>query len=104
MFIQRRRNGLDSIFALIDFLANPTLQPTDSSQLEEELSEIATTIAECGVDEMTVLEVAKQLTQHDAIGAHARDGLGIADLFNHAALSIGSHICHGDCTSAARRF
>lgn len=48
-------------------------------QPEEELQELAATFIERGVDEPTALEVAKQLTLHDAIGAHAREELGITD-------------------------
>lgn len=46
---------------------------------EEELAELAATFVVRGVDEPTALEVAKQLTKHDAIGAHAREELGISD-------------------------
>ena len=34
---------------------------------------------ERGVDEPTSFEVARQLTLHDAVGAHAREELGITD-------------------------
>jgi VIT1/CCC1 family predicted Fe2+/Mn2+ transporter len=48
-------------------------------QPEEELEELAATFIERGVDAPTALEVAKQLTLHDALGAHAREELGITD-------------------------
>ncbi len=48
-------------------------------QPDEELAELATTFMERGVDEPISFEVARQLTLHDAIGAHAREELGITD-------------------------
>ena len=48
-------------------------------QPDEELAELATTFMERGVDEPTSFEVARQLTLHDAVGAHAREELGITD-------------------------
>lgn len=47
---------------------------------EAELQELAKIYEERGLDEETALEVAKQLTAHDALGAHARDELGINDV------------------------
>jgi VIT1/CCC1 family predicted Fe2+/Mn2+ transporter len=48
-------------------------------QPDEELAELAASFLERGVDEVTALEVAKQLTLHDAVGAHAREELGVTD-------------------------
>lgn len=48
-------------------------------QPEEELEELAATFTKRGVDGPTALEVAKQLTLHDALGAHAREELGITE-------------------------
>jgi VIT1/CCC1 family predicted Fe2+/Mn2+ transporter len=48
-------------------------------QPKEELEELAATFIKRGVDGTTALEVAKQLTLHDALGAHAREELGITD-------------------------
>ena len=45
-----------------------------------ELDELAETFVARGVDQATALEVARQLTAKDALGAHAREELGISDL------------------------
>lgn len=47
---------------------------------EEELRELAAIYEDRGLRPETALEVAQQLTAHDALGAHARDELGISDL------------------------
>ena len=47
---------------------------------EEELHELAKIYEERGLRPATALEVARWLTAHDALGAHARDELGISDL------------------------
>lgn len=44
---------------------------------EQELMELAVIYEKRGLDKKTALEVAKQLTAHDALKAHARDELGI---------------------------
>jgi len=44
---------------------------------EEELQELAGLYVEKGLSEELALEVAKQLTEHDALGAHAEAELGI---------------------------
>lgn len=58
---------------------------------EEELAELAGIYVDKGLDEGLALEVAVQLTEHDALGAHAEAELGIDpdDLTNpwHAALA-----------------
>lgn len=45
---------------------------------ELELRELQKIYIERGLDEATAMEVAKQLTHHDALGAHARDELGFS--------------------------
>ncbi len=47
---------------------------------EAELSELATIYEMRGLTPSLALDVAKQLTEHDALEAHARDELGITDL------------------------
>lgn len=47
---------------------------------EEELHELAAIYEGRGLNANTALEVARQLTAHDALAAHARDELGISDL------------------------
>lgn len=52
---------------------------TDSAGEHRELEEI---YVARGLQRELAREVAKQLMQHDALGAHARDELGITDLFS----------------------
>lgn len=52
---------------------------TDSAGEHRELEEIYVVR---GLERELAREVAKQLMQHDALGAHARDELGITDLFS----------------------
>ncbi len=47
---------------------------------EEELAELAAIYEGRGVNKPTALEVAKQLMQHNALEAHAREELGINDM------------------------
>lgn len=60
---------------------------------EQELMELVKIYEERGLNPKTALEVAKQLTAHDALGAHARDELGISEQTEakplQAALSSG---------------
>lgn len=49
-------------------------------QPQEELRELAATFTARGVSEDIASEVARQLTAHDAVAAHAREELGITDL------------------------
>lgn len=46
---------------------------------EEELEELKENFMGRGLSEETALEVAHQLTEHDALSAHAREELGITD-------------------------
>ena len=50
------------------------------SQWDLELDELTAIYAERGVDEATARKVAEQLMARDALGAHARDELGISAL------------------------
>lgn len=52
---------------------------TDSAGEHRELEEI---YVARGLERELAREVAKQLMQHDALGAHARDELGITDMFS----------------------
>jgi len=60
---------------------------------EEELIELAKIYEQRGLTTETALEVAKQLTAHDALEAHARDELGITEMTEakplQAAISSG---------------
>ena len=46
---------------------------------EEELAELVRIYQERGLDEELAKEVARQMTEHDALEAHARDEIGISD-------------------------
>jgi len=66
---------------------------------EEELLELAQIYVDRGLDKKLALEVAKQLTEHNALEAHARDELGINDITQAqplvAALSSGASFIFG---------
>ncbi len=47
---------------------------------EAELQELTAIYVDRGLDASLALQVAEQLTAHDALGAHARDELGISEL------------------------
>lgn len=49
---------------------------------EHELEELRGIYVDRGLDADLALEVAKQLTAHDALGAHARDELGISSVMS----------------------
>lgn len=49
-------------------------------QPEHELKELAGFFVARGVTQATALEVAEQMTEHDALGAHAREELGISEI------------------------
>jgi vacuolar iron transporter family protein len=51
-----------------------------SEQPDFELKELAASFVARGVSEETALHVAKELTAADALGAHAREELGITDM------------------------
>jgi VIT1/CCC1 family predicted Fe2+/Mn2+ transporter len=66
---------------------------------EAELQELAQIYEDRGLDEKLALRVAEQLTAHDALGAHARDELGINKITRarplQAALSSGAAFIFG---------
>lgn len=66
---------------------------------EYELLELAKIYQERGLDKALSLKVAEQLTAHDALGAHARDELGINDITQakplQAALASGGAFLFG---------
>jgi VIT1/CCC1 family predicted Fe2+/Mn2+ transporter len=47
---------------------------------ELELEELVTIYEARGLDRSLAVEVAEQLTRHDAVGAHARDELGLSEV------------------------
>ncbi|GHB96070.1 hypothetical protein GCM10007047_09750 [Cerasicoccus arenae] len=47
---------------------------------DDELAELASIYEKRGLEPALALEVAKQLTEKDALGAHARDELGITEI------------------------
>lgn len=69
----------------------------DSS--EHELTELAEIYEQRGLDRVLSLKVAEQLTAHDALGAHARDELGINEITQakplQAALASGGAFLFG---------
>lgn len=67
---------------------------------EVELVELAKLYQQRGLDEKLALEVAVQLTAHDALGAHAKDELGINEITQAKPLlaalaSAASFFCGG---------
>ncbi|RYY62564.1 MAG: VIT family protein [Chitinophagaceae bacterium] len=66
---------------------------------EEELIELAAVYQKRGLDKTLSLEVARQLTQHNALEAHARDELGINEITQakplQAALASGASFTVG---------
>jgi VIT1/CCC1 family predicted Fe2+/Mn2+ transporter len=66
---------------------------------EAELLELAHIYEKRGLDKHLSLQVAQQLTAHDALGAHARDELGITQMTKanplQAALSSGASFLFG---------
>ncbi|MEZ5016509.1 MAG: VIT family protein [Flavipsychrobacter sp.] len=66
---------------------------------EEELQYLATIYEQRGLKKETALQVAKELTEHDALGAHIRDELGINEISQakplQAALASGASFTFG---------
>ncbi|SDJ35386.1 VIT1/CCC1 transporter family protein [Lutimaribacter saemankumensis] len=60
---------------------------------EAELAELAAIYQEKGLSEETSLLIAKELTAHDALGAHVRDELGLSEV--HAANPLQAAITSG---------
>ncbi|TWU51398.1 VIT1/CCC1 transporter family protein [Rubripirellula reticaptiva] len=72
-----------------EYVSVSSQSDTENADLAREENELATTpdaelreltaiYVDRGLDESLALQVAKQLTAHDALGAHARDELGIS--------------------------
>ncbi len=66
---------------------------------DEELAELAAIYQEKGLSEETALVVAKELTAHDALGAHVRDELGLSDV--HTANPLQAAFTSGVTFSVA---
>lgn len=66
---------------------------------EQELKYLATIYEQRGLKKETALQVAKELTEHDALGAHVRDELGINEISQanplQAALASGASFTAG---------
>ncbi len=60
---------------------------------EAELAELAAIYGERGLSEATALQVAKELTAHDALGAHIRDELGLSEV--HVANPVQAAFASG---------
>ena len=66
---------------------------------EEELAELAAIYREKGLSEETAHLVAKELTEHDALGTHVRDELGLSEA--HAANPLQAAFTSGATFSGA---
>lgn len=66
---------------------------------EAELAELAAIYREKGLSDETALVVAKELTEHDALGAHVRDELGLSEV--HAANPLQAAFTSGVTFSVA---
>ena len=60
---------------------------------EVELNELAKIYIHRGLNKDTAMEVARQLTAHDALGAHARDELGINEITQARPLQAALASC-----------
>ena len=80
-----------------------------SNTPEFELDELAEIYVKRGVDPALARQVAQQLMAKDALGAHARDELGMSEITTarpvQAALNIGGHVFYrrGDAIAHGRR-
>jgi VIT1/CCC1 family predicted Fe2+/Mn2+ transporter len=66
---------------------------------QAELAELAAIYREKGLSEETALVVARELTEHDALGAHVRDELGLSEV--HAANPLQAAFTSGVTFSVA---
>jgi len=66
---------------------------------EAELAELAAIYQRKGLSEETALTVARELTEHDALGAHVRDELGLSEV--HAANPLQAAFTSGATFSVA---
>ncbi len=75
---------------------------------EHEHAELAAIYVKRGLDTELASNVATQLMQHDALGAHARDELGISDTLNcptcASRVCLCRHFCGGRFSSASGRY
>jgi len=54
-------------------------QQSIDNDYESEVTELSNIYQERGLDQVLSIKVAKQLMEHDALGAHARDEIGISE-------------------------
>lgn len=66
---------------------------------EAELAELVSIYRERGMSEQTALLVAKELTEHDALGTHVRDELGLSEI--HTANPMQAALASGFTFSVA---
>jgi VIT1/CCC1 family predicted Fe2+/Mn2+ transporter len=66
-----------------------------------ELEELAGIYRQRGLDAVLARQVAEQLTAHDALGAHARDELGITETLRARPLQAAAASAAAFCTGAA---
>lgn len=66
-----------------------------------ELEELAGIYRQRGLDAALARQVAEQLTAHDALGAHARDELGITETLRARPLQAAAASAAAFCTGAA---
>ena len=78
-----------------------------SADKKHEMEELAGSYVGRGIDPSLAKEVARQLMAHDAIGAHARDELGISAILTarpiQAALHVGEHVRRWSCHASFDR-
>ncbi|MBO9828530.1 VIT family protein [Xanthomonas sp. A2111] len=68
---------------------------------QSELEELTAIYRQRGLDPALARQVAEQLTAHDALGAHARDELGITDSLRARPLQAAAASAAAFCTGAA---
>ncbi|WP_420007754.1 VIT1/CCC1 transporter family protein [Xanthomonas sacchari] len=68
---------------------------------QSELEELSAIYRQRGLDPALARQVAEQLTAHDALGAHARDELGITESLRARPLQAAAASAAAFCTGAA---
>ncbi|MBB5944209.1 VIT family protein [Xanthomonas sp. 3307] len=68
---------------------------------QSELDELTAIYRQRGLDPVLARQVAEQLTAHDALGAHARDELGITESLRARPLQAAAASAAAFCTGAA---
>ncbi|AJC47182.1 VIT1/CCC1 transporter family protein [Xanthomonas sacchari] len=68
---------------------------------QSELDELAAIYRQRGLEPALARQVAEQLTAHDALGAHARDELGITETLRARPLQAAAASAAAFCTGAA---